>query len=268
MQEEENVIAYFSKDHTKAERNYCVTRKELLAMVRSIQNYHHYLYGRKFKLRTDHSSLRFLLNFKCPEGQLARWIELLATYDYDIEYRPGPKHINADALSRRPCDEGCHWCIKATKKDAEAFERQEKGMKKVRYTRLKCTRCHRKGHSTATCWRLNVPPIALAFVIALHYKVEDGITDEAMVDDSYTDSEVMPHVFAVRRSQNKKTPWLDGMTAIDWRKAQLDDKVIGQVITLKESYTQKPKWGQISNKSPAVKSYWAQWDRLCMKIGT
>ncbi|GBM17150.1 Retrovirus-related Pol polyprotein from transposon 297 [Araneus ventricosus] len=42
---EERVIAYFSKSLGKPERNYCVTRKELLAIVKSIEHFHHYLYG-------------------------------------------------------------------------------------------------------------------------------------------------------------------------------------------------------------------------------
>ncbi|GBN14475.1 Retrovirus-related Pol polyprotein from transposon 297, partial [Araneus ventricosus] len=63
---EERVIAYFSKSLVKPERNYCVTRKELLAIVKSIEHFHHYLYGRKFLLRTDHASLKWLLNFKEP----------------------------------------------------------------------------------------------------------------------------------------------------------------------------------------------------------
>ncbi|GBM42500.1 Retrovirus-related Pol polyprotein from transposon 297 [Araneus ventricosus] len=45
---EERVIAYFSKSLGKPERNYCVTRKEFLAIVKSIEHFHHYLYGRNF----------------------------------------------------------------------------------------------------------------------------------------------------------------------------------------------------------------------------
>jgi hypothetical protein len=47
-------------------------------------------------------ALRWLLNFKEPSHQIARWIERLAEFDYIIEHRPGIKHGNADALSRRP----------------------------------------------------------------------------------------------------------------------------------------------------------------------
>ncbi|GBM09386.1 Retrovirus-related Pol polyprotein from transposon 297 [Araneus ventricosus] len=72
---EERVIAYFSKSLGKPERNYCITRKELLVIVKSIEYFHHYLNGQKFLLRTDHASLRWLLNFKEPEGQIARWIQ-------------------------------------------------------------------------------------------------------------------------------------------------------------------------------------------------
>lgn len=55
-----------------------------------------------FRLRTDHHSLKWLMNFKKPQGQVARWIERLQEYDFTVEHRPGKSHSNADALSRRP----------------------------------------------------------------------------------------------------------------------------------------------------------------------
>ncbi|GBM18137.1 Retrovirus-related Pol polyprotein from transposon 297 [Araneus ventricosus] len=113
---EECVIAYFSKSLGKPERNYCVTRKELLAIVKSIEYFHHYLYRRKFLLRTDHASLRWLLNFREPEGQNARWIQRLQEYDFEIQHRKGTSHRNADALSRRPCKESCKHYKNAEKK--------------------------------------------------------------------------------------------------------------------------------------------------------
>ncbi|GBM96236.1 Retrovirus-related Pol polyprotein from transposon 297 [Araneus ventricosus] len=113
---EERVIAYFSKSLGKPERNYCLTRKELLAIVKSIEHFHHYLYGRKFLLRTDHASLRWFLNFKEPEGEIARWIQRLQEYDFEIQHRKGTSHGNADALSRRPCKESCKQCTNAEKK--------------------------------------------------------------------------------------------------------------------------------------------------------
>jgi hypothetical protein len=54
----------------KPERRYCVTRKELLAVVFFVKHFKHYLYGKQFIVWTDHGSLGWLLNFKNPEGQL------------------------------------------------------------------------------------------------------------------------------------------------------------------------------------------------------
>ena len=49
----ERVIAYGSKALTKEERRYCVTRRELLAVVHVIKLYKHYLFGKRFLIRTE-----------------------------------------------------------------------------------------------------------------------------------------------------------------------------------------------------------------------
>jgi len=111
--EEERVIAYYSKCLSKAERHYCVTRRELLAVVMAVKQYHHYLYGQHFVVRSDHGALKWLSNFKKPEGQMARWLEILSSYDFEIQHRAGRVHSNADALSRRPCwEDNCSYCSK------------------------------------------------------------------------------------------------------------------------------------------------------------
>ena len=104
----ENVIAYASRTLSKAERKYCVTQKELLAMVIFIRHFRPYLLGRQFTLRTDHSALKWLQTLKEPEGQLARWLEQLQEYEFEIIHRAGKRHSNADALSRRPACSRCN----------------------------------------------------------------------------------------------------------------------------------------------------------------
>ena len=99
----EHVIVYASRLLTKPERNYCVTRKELLAVVTFLSHFRHYLIGVPFTIRTDHGALTWLQNFRSPEGQLVRWLEKLQEFQFTIVHRPGRKHNNADALSRRPC---------------------------------------------------------------------------------------------------------------------------------------------------------------------
>ena len=111
----ERVIAYGSFALSPEQTRYCTTRKELLAVVRFARQYRHYLLGKRVLVRTDHNSLTWLLNFKEPQGQLARWIEELSQYDLEIQYRKGSKHANADALARIPQPGTCkyykHWAI-------------------------------------------------------------------------------------------------------------------------------------------------------------
>ena len=107
--DKECIIAYFSRALTKEEQQYCVTHRELLAVVMAVQHFHYYLYGRHFTIRSDYGSLRWLMNFKNHEGQMWRWLWILSTYDFDIVHRPGKQHKNDDGLSRRPCDK-CRHC--------------------------------------------------------------------------------------------------------------------------------------------------------------
>ncbi|GFQ99419.1 retrovirus-related Pol polyprotein from transposon 17.6 [Trichonephila clavata] len=113
---QERVLAYFSKCLSRPERNYCATGKELLAIVKAVKHFHPYLYGQRFLLRTDHASLTWQLNFKNPEGQIARWIQRPQEYDVEIRHRKGSAHGNAEALSRRPCPESCKYCSRVEKK--------------------------------------------------------------------------------------------------------------------------------------------------------
>ncbi|GFY12548.1 retrovirus-related Pol polyprotein from transposon 17.6 [Trichonephila clavipes] len=112
---QERVIAYFSNCLSKPERNYCVTRKELFIIIKVVEHFHPYLYGRRFLLRTYHASLAWLLNFKNSEGQIARWIQRLQEYDVEIRHRKGSVHGNSDPLSRRPCPESCKYCSRTEK---------------------------------------------------------------------------------------------------------------------------------------------------------
>ncbi|GBN56996.1 Transposon Ty3-I Gag-Pol polyprotein [Araneus ventricosus] len=50
------------------------------------------------------------------EGEIARCIERLQEYDFEIQHHKGTSHGNADALSRRPCKESCKHCTNAEKK--------------------------------------------------------------------------------------------------------------------------------------------------------
>jgi len=100
---QERPIAFFSRVMSLSQQNYCATRRELLAVIGSLQHFRHYLLNVPVILRTDHHSLKWLKTFKRPEGILARWMETLSEFDITIEHRPGRIHSNADGLSRQSC---------------------------------------------------------------------------------------------------------------------------------------------------------------------
>ena len=92
---EKCVVAYYSKTFSSPQRNYCITRRELLAVVMAV-NYN----GQEFRLRTDQASLLWLYKRTEPSQQVARWLESLADFQFKLEQRVGAKHRNADSLSR------------------------------------------------------------------------------------------------------------------------------------------------------------------------
>lgn len=99
----EVVIAYNGRGLNQAEKKYSTTEREVLALVEGITKFQPYLFGRKFTVITDHSSLRWLMmNVKDATGRLARWSLLLQQYNFEIVHRPGKEHSNADSISRRP----------------------------------------------------------------------------------------------------------------------------------------------------------------------
>ena len=98
----EVVIAYASRTLSKAERNYDVTRRELLAVVFGLKTFRQYILGRHFVIRVDHASLQWLRKTPKPMGQLARWLTFIEHFHFEVVHRAGARHGNADGLSRRP----------------------------------------------------------------------------------------------------------------------------------------------------------------------
>lgn len=96
----EKVVAYASRIMNKAERNYSATERECLAVLWACEHFRRYLEGYRFKVVTDHSSLRWLRDLKSKTPRLSRWAMRLAEYQFPIEYRKGSLNDVPDALSR------------------------------------------------------------------------------------------------------------------------------------------------------------------------
>ncbi|GES85708.1 retroviral-like aspartic protease 1 [Rhizophagus clarus] len=99
---DEYVVAYASRTLAPAEKNYAITELKCLAIIWAVKYFRHYLFGIHFTIITDHSALKWLLNssFEIANRRLERWKITLSEYDYEIQYRKGTKHFNADALSQ------------------------------------------------------------------------------------------------------------------------------------------------------------------------
>ena len=125
----ERPISFASHGFSNSECNYCVTRKEMLAVYKYVEYFKHYLLGKSFLLRTDHKALVWMLSCKTPKtSQYCKWTAVLQNYDFQIEHRSGIKHLNADALSRQ-CEQ-CnmtheHPKIKSNVKYMNAVEMQK-----------------------------------------------------------------------------------------------------------------------------------------------
>ena len=102
--EREVVIGYAGRSLRPAERNWGISDLEGLALVEGIRYFHTYLANRPFTVYTDHIALRTLKENKTT-GRLGRWAVFLQGYQYEVAYKSGKNHGNADAMSRRTYDE-------------------------------------------------------------------------------------------------------------------------------------------------------------------
>ncbi|SPC62935.1 related to Gag-pol polyprotein [Ustilago sp. UG-2017b] len=96
-------VAYYSRKMSSAERNYEIHDKELLAVVACLTQWRHILAGLPSQLviLTNHEALKYFKLQRRITGRQARWAILLADFDFILQYRPGDKGGEPDALTRR-----------------------------------------------------------------------------------------------------------------------------------------------------------------------
>ena len=110
-EEKERVISYGSKKLDATQRRWSTYDREFFGLLTGIRNNSHYLRIKPFIAVTDHRPLlawRKQDSKKDVTGRHMRWIIELESYDFQLIYRQGRKHCDADALSRRDNpDEDC-----------------------------------------------------------------------------------------------------------------------------------------------------------------
>ena len=99
--QDEKVVAYTSRQLKPHEQNYSTHDLVLAAIVFALKIWQHYLYGEKYRIYTDHKSLKYVLTQKELNLRQRRWLELFKDYDCIIDYHPGKSNVVVDALNRK-----------------------------------------------------------------------------------------------------------------------------------------------------------------------
>jgi hypothetical protein len=99
-------VAYFSAKHSAQECNYDIYDKELLAIIKALEEWRPELEGacQRFDIITDHKNLQTFATTKQLSPRHMRWSEFLSRFNFRIVYRPGAANARPDALSRKPED--------------------------------------------------------------------------------------------------------------------------------------------------------------------
>jgi RNase H-like domain found in reverse transcriptase len=93
-------LGYWSRQLNAAECNYSETEKEAIGIVWAVTHLRPYVERTHFVVRTDHSSLQWLLSISGYNSRLVRWRLRLSEFKFDIQYKPRRVNQVADALSR------------------------------------------------------------------------------------------------------------------------------------------------------------------------
>ena len=269
----ERVIAYASRALNKAEKNYCITEKELLAVRYFIEYFRQYLLGSRFLVRSDHQALVWIFSLKEPRGKLARWLEVLSLYDFSIEYRPGRKQGHCDALPR--CE---------NPKDCECPEQDTSEPLKCGPC-LKCTKramemMHKSVYNEMVDSSSTLPKTATVESVDL----QDGINSKEHSDNQNIIIQMTRMVNEV--SEPKPGPsnkvqqcnpsgqkhstfaitWAGDKSIEDFKHLQSSDPDIGPIFQAKFN-NKRPSSREMVSTSPACRYYWILWDSLQFERG-
>ena len=105
LQEQEGLyrpIAFYSKSLTDVERNYQIHDREMLAIMRALYEWRHYVIGHEFDIWSDHRNLEWFRTKQNLNRRQARWAAELAEFHFQLHYKNASSMGQSDALSRRP----------------------------------------------------------------------------------------------------------------------------------------------------------------------
>jgi hypothetical protein len=112
LHQDHEPIAFFSRQVAPQHAKLAAYERELISLVKAVRHWRAYLWTQEFVVRTDHFSLKHLLDQRLSAIPQHTWVSKLFGYSFQVEYKPGKLNAAADALSRRG-EEGLHACVHA-----------------------------------------------------------------------------------------------------------------------------------------------------------
>jgi hypothetical protein len=97
----EGIVAYFNRTVAPRHAKLSPYERESIGLVKVVRNWQPYLWGRSFTVRTDHRSLKYILDQHLTTIPQHTWVTKLFGYDLDVVYHPGKQNAAAYALSRQ-----------------------------------------------------------------------------------------------------------------------------------------------------------------------
>jgi len=235
------VIEFASRRFSRTEENFCVTRREILALVFALRQFRPYVLGRHFRLVSDHQILQYFDRSKEPIGQMARHLDFLSDFDFTLDYRQGTAHQNCDSLSRiRPCEQNggspCDQCHK------------------------RVTKQHVNAVVTRSKAKINQQPNIRPMPPSKESQGNDSVTQHPHAVTASKQNKGLLHRTAPQFAATNLQQWPASLIRLEQEK---DVEVFEALLWVEKG--EKPPWKQVQSKAPMVKALWRQFESLVLR---
>jgi hypothetical protein len=101
LTQDDKPLDFTSKSLSGCNLGRSMYEKYMMAILHAVHTWRPYLLGRRFQIKTDHHSLKYILEQRLFSLQQNKWLNKMLGYDYEIIYKKGKDNIVADALSHQ-----------------------------------------------------------------------------------------------------------------------------------------------------------------------
>ena len=100
LQQNSHPIAFFNRKIAEQHLKLAAYEQELIGLAKAVSHWWAYLWGRRFLIRIDHFSLKYLLEQRLTTSPQQHWISKLLGFEFRVEFKAGKLNKATNALSR------------------------------------------------------------------------------------------------------------------------------------------------------------------------